>query len=94
MSPNQRFEALLGGSNRNLSYQTVSDFDELILESNGSTRRIQRAQDHQIPKSLRPSNVQRTVHDRRIRYRPSIRITPNSPLISRLFTGYATPEKL
>ncbi|PKU71670.1 hypothetical protein MA16_Dca004512 [Dendrobium catenatum] len=94
MSLNQGFKAPLEGSNRNLSYQTVSDFNELILESKGSTRRIQRAQDHQIPTSLRPSNVQRTVHDQRIRYRPSIQTTPCLPLISRLFTGYATPEKL
>ncbi|PKU68987.1 hypothetical protein MA16_Dca002255 [Dendrobium catenatum] len=66
MSPNQGLKALLEGSNHNLSYQTVSDFNELILESNGSTRQIQQAQDRRIPTSLRPSNVQRTVHDRRI----------------------------
>ncbi|PKU61233.1 hypothetical protein MA16_Dca023274 [Dendrobium catenatum] len=94
MSPNQGLKALLEGSNSNLSYQTVFDFDELILESNGSTRRIQRAQDRRIPTSLRPSNAQRTLHDQRIRYRPSIQNTPNSLMISRLFKGYATPEKL
>ncbi|KAI0522958.1 hypothetical protein KFK09_005347 [Dendrobium nobile] len=57
MNPNQGLKALLEGSNCNLSYQADSDFDELILESKGSTRRIQRAQDHRIPTSLRPSNV-------------------------------------
>ncbi|KAL0904593.1 hypothetical protein M5K25_026721 [Dendrobium thyrsiflorum] len=46
MSPNQGPEALLEGSNHNLSYQTVSKCDVLIVESSGSTRRIQRAQDH------------------------------------------------
>ncbi|KAI0495203.1 hypothetical protein KFK09_025353 [Dendrobium nobile] len=93
MSLNQGPEALLEGSNCNLSYQTVSNFNELILESIGSTRRIQRAQDHQIPTSLRPPNVQRMVHDRRAQYRPSIQTTPYSPMISHLFTSYATPEK-
>ncbi|PKU63527.1 hypothetical protein MA16_Dca026186 [Dendrobium catenatum] len=79
MSPNQGLRALLEGSNCNLSYQTISDFEELILESNGSTRRIQRAQDRRILTSLRPSNAQRTVHDQRIRYRPSIRPLPIRP---------------
>ncbi|KAL0928370.1 hypothetical protein M5K25_000246 [Dendrobium thyrsiflorum] len=45
MSPNQGPEALLEGSNHNLSYQTVCKWDVLIVESSGSTRRIQRAQD-------------------------------------------------
>ncbi|KAI0511941.1 hypothetical protein KFK09_012575 [Dendrobium nobile] len=58
MDPNHGSEALLEGSNHYLSYQTDSNFDELILESKGSTRQIQRAQDHRIPTSLRPSNVQ------------------------------------
>ncbi|PKU85905.1 hypothetical protein MA16_Dca011836 [Dendrobium catenatum] len=79
MSPNQGFKALLEGSNRNLSYQTVSDFDELILELKGLMSQIQRAQDHQIPTSLRPSNVQRTVHDQGIQYRPSIQPLPIRP---------------
>ncbi|KAL0927456.1 hypothetical protein M5K25_001626 [Dendrobium thyrsiflorum] len=56
MSPNQGPEALLEGSNHNLSYQT----DVLIVESSGSTRRIQRAQDRQILISLRHPNVHRT----------------------------------
>ncbi|PKU77399.1 hypothetical protein MA16_Dca011405 [Dendrobium catenatum] len=77
MGFNQGFEALLEGSNHNLSYQTVSDFNELILKSNGSTRRIQRAQDRKIPISLRPSNVQRTVHNRRVQHQPSIRPAPD-----------------
>ncbi|PKU73368.1 hypothetical protein MA16_Dca026387 [Dendrobium catenatum] len=79
MGPNNGSKVLLEGSNRNLSYQTDSDFDELILESKGSMRRIQRAQDHRIPTSLRPSNVQRTIHDRRIQYRPSIGPLPIRP---------------
>ncbi|KAL0912831.1 hypothetical protein M5K25_016240 [Dendrobium thyrsiflorum] len=45
MSPNKGPEALLVGSNHNLSYQTVSKWDVLIVESSGSTRRIQRAQE-------------------------------------------------
>ncbi|KAL0905740.1 hypothetical protein M5K25_024178 [Dendrobium thyrsiflorum] len=56
MSPNQGPEALLEGSNHNLSYQT----DVLIVESSGSTRRIQRAQDRKILISLRHPNVHRT----------------------------------
>ncbi|KAL0915266.1 hypothetical protein M5K25_015669 [Dendrobium thyrsiflorum] len=42
-----RPEAHLEGSNHNLDYQTVSNYDVLIVKSSGSTRRIQRAQDRQ-----------------------------------------------
>ncbi|KAL0925085.1 hypothetical protein M5K25_003393 [Dendrobium thyrsiflorum] len=53
MSPNQGLKALLEGSNRNSDYETVSKFDNLIVESSGSTRRVQRAQEHRNPTSLR-----------------------------------------
>ncbi|KAL0909304.1 hypothetical protein M5K25_020157 [Dendrobium thyrsiflorum] len=56
MSPNQGPEALLKGSNQNLSYQTVSKRDVLIVESSGSTRRIQRAQDH-IEMSIKRGSI-------------------------------------
>ncbi|KAL0904936.1 hypothetical protein M5K25_027100 [Dendrobium thyrsiflorum] len=57
MGPNQRLEALLEGSNNNLDYQMVYKRVMLIIESSGSTRRIQRAQDCQILISLRHSNL-------------------------------------
>ncbi|KAL0917027.1 hypothetical protein M5K25_012067 [Dendrobium thyrsiflorum] len=53
MNPNQGPEALLEGSNHNLDCQTAFKLDKLIVESSGSTRRIQRAQEHRIPTSLR-----------------------------------------
>ncbi|KAL0921784.1 hypothetical protein M5K25_008893 [Dendrobium thyrsiflorum] len=57
MSPNQGLKALLEGSNRNSDYQTVSKFDNLIVESSGSTRR---------------KIVHRTIHNQGIQYRPSV----------------------
>ncbi|KAL0914323.1 hypothetical protein M5K25_014662 [Dendrobium thyrsiflorum] len=63
MSPDQGPEALLEGLKRDSDYQTVSKLDKLIVESSGSTRRIQRAQEHQIPTSLSQKIVRRTVHD-------------------------------
>ncbi|KAL0916392.1 hypothetical protein M5K25_013899 [Dendrobium thyrsiflorum] len=73
MSPNQGLEALLEGSKRNSDYQTVSKFDNLIVESSGSTRRIQRAQERRNPTSLSQKIVHRTVHDQGIQYRPDPR---------------------
>ncbi|KAL0909264.1 hypothetical protein M5K25_020113 [Dendrobium thyrsiflorum] len=55
MSPNQGPKALLEVSNHDLDYQTISKVDKLIVESSCSTRRIQRAQEHRIPTSLKPS---------------------------------------
>ncbi|KAL0918337.1 hypothetical protein M5K25_010341 [Dendrobium thyrsiflorum] len=55
MSPNQGPKALLEVSNHDLDYQTISKLDKLIVESSGSTRRIQRAQERKIPTSLKPS---------------------------------------
>ncbi|KAL0920520.1 hypothetical protein M5K25_009660 [Dendrobium thyrsiflorum] len=52
MSPDQGSEALLEGSNHNSDYQTISKLDDLIVESSGSTRQLQRAQEHRIPTSL------------------------------------------
>ncbi|KAL0909603.1 hypothetical protein M5K25_020487 [Dendrobium thyrsiflorum] len=49
MGPNQRPKSRLEGSNHNLDYQTIPERDMLIFKSSGSTRRIQQAQDHQIP---------------------------------------------
>ncbi|KAL0909725.1 hypothetical protein M5K25_020618 [Dendrobium thyrsiflorum] len=69
MSPDQGLEALLEGSNHNSDYQTVSKFYDLIVESSGSTRQIQRAQEHRNPTSLR------------IQYRPSIPNHSFFPLI-------------
>ncbi|KAL0914423.1 hypothetical protein M5K25_014769 [Dendrobium thyrsiflorum] len=58
MSPNQRSKAPLETSIHNLSYQTVSKHDVLIVKSSDSTRRSQRSQDHWILISLRYSNAQ------------------------------------
>ncbi|KAL0905337.1 hypothetical protein M5K25_023749 [Dendrobium thyrsiflorum] len=69
--PNQGLKALLEGSNRNLDYQTVSKFDNLIVESSDSTRRVQRAQERRNPTSLSQKIVHRTVYDQGIHYRPS-----------------------
>ncbi|KAL0909507.1 hypothetical protein M5K25_020381 [Dendrobium thyrsiflorum] len=71
MSPNQGLKALLEGSNRNSDYQTVSKFDNLIVESSGSTRRVQRAQERRNTTSLSQKIVHRTVYDQGIQYRPS-----------------------
>ncbi|KAL0928044.1 hypothetical protein M5K25_002279 [Dendrobium thyrsiflorum] len=81
MSPNKGPEALLEGSNHDLDYQTVSKLDKIIVESSGSTRRIQRAKEHRIPTSLSQKIIHRTVYDQRIQHRPSIRTTPHLPLI-------------
>ncbi|KAL0928344.1 hypothetical protein M5K25_000220 [Dendrobium thyrsiflorum] len=77
MSPDQGPEALFEGSKRNSGYQTVSKFDNLIVESSGSTRRIQRAQDRENPTSLSQEIVHRTVHDQGVQYRPSYVIRSN-----------------
>ncbi|KAL0924133.1 hypothetical protein M5K25_004940 [Dendrobium thyrsiflorum] len=82
MSPNQGLKALLEGSNRNSDYQTVSKFDNLIVESSGSTRRVQRAQEHRNPTSLSQKIVHQTIHDQGIQYRPSI---PNHSLFPRIY---------
>ncbi|KAL0918354.1 hypothetical protein M5K25_010360 [Dendrobium thyrsiflorum] len=71
MGPNQGLEALLEGSNRNSDYQTVSKFDNLIVESSNSTRRIQRAQERRNPTSLSQKIVHQTIHNQGIQYRPS-----------------------
>ncbi|KAL0926148.1 hypothetical protein M5K25_004542 [Dendrobium thyrsiflorum] len=60
MSPNQGPKALLEVSNHDLDYQTISKVDKLIVESSGSTRRIQRAQEHRIPTSLSQKIIHRT----------------------------------
>ncbi|KAL0927690.1 hypothetical protein M5K25_001889 [Dendrobium thyrsiflorum] len=73
MSPNRGPEALLEVSNHDLDYQTISKLDKLIVESSGSTRRIQRAQEHRIPTSLSQKIIHRTVHDQGNRYRPDPR---------------------
>ncbi|KAL0907447.1 hypothetical protein M5K25_021859 [Dendrobium thyrsiflorum] len=86
MSPNQGPEALLESSNHNLDYQTISKHDKIIVESSGSTRRIQQAQEHRIPTSLSQKIIHRTVHDQGIQHRPSIQTTPHLSLISHLFT--------
>ncbi|KAL0922452.1 hypothetical protein M5K25_006440 [Dendrobium thyrsiflorum] len=83
MSPNQGLKALLEGSNRNSDYQTVSKFDNLIVESSGSTRRVQRAQDRKNPTSLSQEIVHRTVHDQGIQYRPSVH---NHSLFPRIYS--------
>ncbi|KAL0906177.1 hypothetical protein M5K25_024650 [Dendrobium thyrsiflorum] len=72
MSPDQGLEALLEGSNRNSDYQTVSKFDNLIVESSGSTRRVQRAQERRNPTSLSQKIVHQTIHDQGIQYRPPL----------------------
>ncbi|KAL0918029.1 hypothetical protein M5K25_013150 [Dendrobium thyrsiflorum] len=90
MSPNQGPKALLEGSNNNSDYQTVSKLDKLIVQSSGSMRRIQRAQERRIPTSLSQKIIHRTDHDQGDRYRPSIQTTPEIPLISPLFTSHAT----
>ncbi|KAL0923159.1 hypothetical protein M5K25_007204 [Dendrobium thyrsiflorum] len=82
MSPNQGLKALLEGSNRNLDYQTVSKFDNLIVKSSGSTRRVQRAQEHRNPTSLSQKIVHQTIHDQGIQYRPSV---PNHSLFPRIY---------
>ncbi|KAL0926425.1 hypothetical protein M5K25_002658 [Dendrobium thyrsiflorum] len=73
MSPNQGPEALLEVSNHDLDYQTISKLDKLIVESSGSTRRIQRAQESRIPTSLSQKIIHQTVHDQGDRYRPDPR---------------------
>ncbi|KAL0909216.1 hypothetical protein M5K25_020063 [Dendrobium thyrsiflorum] len=73
MSPNQGPEALLEVSNHDLDYQTIFKVDKLIVESSGSTRRIQRAQEHRIPTSLSQKIIHRTVHDQGNRYRPDLK---------------------
>ncbi|KAL0909087.1 hypothetical protein M5K25_023614 [Dendrobium thyrsiflorum] len=82
MSPDQGVKALLEGSNHNSDYQTVSKFDNLIVESSGSTRRIQRAQERRNPTSLSQKIVHRTIHDQGIQYRPSV---PNHSLFPRIY---------
>ncbi|KAL0923770.1 hypothetical protein M5K25_007842 [Dendrobium thyrsiflorum] len=82
MSPNQGLKALLEGSNHNSDYQTVSKCDNLIVESSGSTRRVQRAQERRNPTSLSQEIVHRTVHDQGIQYRPSV---PNHSLFPRIY---------
>ncbi|KAL0920403.1 hypothetical protein M5K25_009539 [Dendrobium thyrsiflorum] len=82
MSPNQGLKALLEGSNRNSDYQTVSKFDNLIVESSGSTRRVQRAQDRKNPTSLSQAIIHRTIRDQGIQYRPSVN---NHSLFSRIY---------
>ncbi|KAL0916099.1 hypothetical protein M5K25_013581 [Dendrobium thyrsiflorum] len=72
MSPDQGPEALLDGSNHNSDYQTVSKFDNLIIESSVSTRRIQRAQEHRNPTFLSQKIVHRTIHDQWIQYQPTL----------------------
>ncbi|KAL0905259.1 hypothetical protein M5K25_027450 [Dendrobium thyrsiflorum] len=61
MSPDQGPEALLEGLKRDSDYQTVFKLDKLIVESSGSTRQIQRAQEHRIPTSLSQEIIRRTV---------------------------------
>ncbi|KAL0922102.1 hypothetical protein M5K25_006064 [Dendrobium thyrsiflorum] len=82
MSPDQGPEALFEGSKRNSGYQTVSKFYNFIVESSGSTRRIQRAQDRENPTSLSQEIVHRTVYDQRVQYRPSVH---NYPLLPRIY---------
>ncbi|KAL0913989.1 hypothetical protein M5K25_017484 [Dendrobium thyrsiflorum] len=81
MSPDEGSEALLEDSNHNSDYQTISKLDNLIVELSGSTRRIQRAQEHRILTSLSQKIIHRTVHDQGIQHRPSIRTTPHLPPI-------------
>ncbi|KAL0912849.1 hypothetical protein M5K25_016261 [Dendrobium thyrsiflorum] len=83
MCTDQGLEALLKGSNRNSDYQTVSKCDNLIVESSGSTRRVQRAQDRKNPTSLSQEIVHRTVHDQGIQYRPSVH---NHSLFPRIYS--------
>ncbi|KAL0917046.1 hypothetical protein M5K25_012086 [Dendrobium thyrsiflorum] len=83
MSPDQGLEALLEGSNRNSDYQTVSKFDNLIVESSGSTRRVQRAQERKNPTSLSQKIVHQTVYDQGIQYRPSVH---NHSLFPRIYS--------
>ncbi|KAL0925851.1 hypothetical protein M5K25_004222 [Dendrobium thyrsiflorum] len=71
MSPDQGPEALLEGSTHDSEYQTVSKFDNLIVESSSSMRRIQRSQEHRNPTSVSQKIVHRTVNDQGIQYRPS-----------------------
>ncbi|KAL0911348.1 hypothetical protein M5K25_019482 [Dendrobium thyrsiflorum] len=82
MSLDQAPEALSEGSKRNLGYQTVSKFYNLIVESSGSTRRIQRAQDRENPTSVGQDIVHRTIHDQGVQYRPSVH---NYPLLPRIY---------
>ncbi|KAL0903706.1 hypothetical protein M5K25_028105 [Dendrobium thyrsiflorum] len=82
MSLNQGLKALLEGSNRNSDYQTVSKFDNLIVESSGSTRQVQRAQERRNPTSLSQKIVHQTIHDQGIQYRPSV---PNHSLFPRIY---------
>ncbi|KAL0927153.1 hypothetical protein M5K25_001313 [Dendrobium thyrsiflorum] len=82
MSPDQGLKALLEGSNRNSDYQTVSKFGNLVVESSGSTRRIQRAQERRNPISLSQKIVHRTVHNQGIQYRPSV---PNHSIFPRIY---------
>ncbi|KAL0904850.1 hypothetical protein M5K25_027007 [Dendrobium thyrsiflorum] len=82
MSPDQGLEALLEGSKRNSDYQMVSKLDKLIVESSGSLRRIQRAQERRNPTSLSQKIVHRTIHDQGIQYRPSVH---NHSLFPRIY---------
>ncbi|KAL0928251.1 hypothetical protein M5K25_000124 [Dendrobium thyrsiflorum] len=82
MSPNQGLKALLEGSNRNSDYQTVSNLDNLIVESSGSTRRVQRAQEHKNLTSLSQKIVHRIVYDQGIQYWPSVH---NHSLFPRIY---------
>ncbi|KAL0913607.1 hypothetical protein M5K25_017080 [Dendrobium thyrsiflorum] len=82
MSPDQGSEALFKCSKRNSGYQTVSKFYNLIVESSGSTRRIQRAQDRENPTSVGQEIVHRTIHDQGVQYRPSVH---NYPLLPRIY---------
>ncbi|KAL0909058.1 hypothetical protein M5K25_023580 [Dendrobium thyrsiflorum] len=79
MSPNQGPEALLGVSNHNLDCQTVSKLDKLIIESSGSTRQIQRAQERRIPTSLSQEIIYRTDHDQGDQYRPALILLEKGP---------------
>ncbi|KAL0916064.1 hypothetical protein M5K25_013547 [Dendrobium thyrsiflorum] len=58
-----RPEALDEGSNHNLDYQMISKHNKLKVESSGSTRRIQRTQEHRILTSL-TQGTKREIGDR------------------------------
>ncbi|KAL0917286.1 hypothetical protein M5K25_012337 [Dendrobium thyrsiflorum] len=93
MGPNQGPKVLLEGSNHNLDSQMISKLDKLIVESSGSTRRIQRAQEHRILTSLSQKIIHRTVYDQGIQHRPSIQTTSHLPLILHIFTTLLSLEK-
>ncbi|KAL0920302.1 hypothetical protein M5K25_009427 [Dendrobium thyrsiflorum] len=82
MSLDQGPEVLLEGSKRDSDYQTVSKLDKLVVESSGSTRRIQRAQEHQIPTFLSQKIIRRTFHDQGVQYRSSVH---NHSLFPRIY---------